>query len=205
MADILREAAGDGRITLEELHERLDGVFAAKTYAELDKFVRDLRPIPYSPNVPASAAESAPAPGKKSSGIGHAVSVAVMSGTTRRGGWVVPADHTAVALMGGVQLDLRHARLTERQVTIRAFALMGGIEVIVPEDAEVIVDGIGIMGGFEDNTHKVLPASDSPGRPATTSHELTRTTTPSGGAPIIRVTGLAFWGGVEVKRRARSS
>ena len=85
-----------------------------------------------------------------------------MSGATRRGAWVVPPDYTAAALMGGIQLDLRDARFSQREVTIRAFALMGGIEIIVPDDINVIVDGVGIMGGFDDNANH---AEASPGQP----------------------------------------
>ena len=42
VAEVLRDAAGDGRLTLDELQERLDGVYSARTYAELERFTRDL-------------------------------------------------------------------------------------------------------------------------------------------------------------------
>ena len=38
----LRRAAGEGRIVAEELEERLEAVFAARTYGELDAVVADL-------------------------------------------------------------------------------------------------------------------------------------------------------------------
>jgi hypothetical protein len=81
--------------------------------------------------------------------------------------------------MGGGELDLREARFTQREVRIWALALMGGVSVIVPEDAEVHVTGIGIMGGFE-------PGAAGTGGP---------------GAPRITVTGLALMGGVDVRRK----
>jgi Domain of unknown function (DUF1707)/Cell wall-active antibiotics response 4TMS YvqF len=180
VAEVLRDAAGDGRLTLDELKDRLDGVFGARTYAELERYTRDL---------PAAGSAPTPAPVRPQGAhprIGgsarHSFSVAIMSGATRRGAWVVPRDYTAVAMMGGVQLDLRDARFSQREVTIRAFALMGGIEIIVPDDIAVVVDGVGIMGGFDDNTgHREA----SPGQ------------------PVLRVTGLAFWGGIEVKQKRR--
>ena len=92
---------------------------------------------------------------------------------------MVPERFTAVAFWGGGQLDLREAKFAAPQVTIQAWAVMGGIEIIVPEDAEVHVNGIGIMGGFD---HKASGA----GAP---------------GGPRIIVTGLAFWGGVSVERK----
>ncbi len=183
VAEVLRDAAGDGRLTLDELHERLDGVFEARTYAELERFTRDLPAPGASPST-----NLGPRPGGPDPRIGgtahHSFSIAVMSGATRRGGWVVPSAYTAVALMGGVQLDLRDARFSQREVTIRAFAFMGGIEVIVPEDVHVIVDGVGIMGGFDESS------SHAEAKP---------------GQPVVRVTGLAFWGGVDVKRKRRKN
>src|SRR5882724_4202114 len=42
VADQLREAAGHGRLTLDELEERLELTYASKTYAELEPLTRDL-------------------------------------------------------------------------------------------------------------------------------------------------------------------
>src|SRR5262249_58120637 len=66
-------------------------------------------------------------------------SIAIMSGGRRRGRWVVPRTYVAGALMGGVELDLREAQFSEPEVTIHAYTLMGGIEIIVPEDVDVDV------------------------------------------------------------------
>jgi len=42
----LREHYADGRLTLDELNERLDHTFAAKTTADLDAVMRDLPHVP---------------------------------------------------------------------------------------------------------------------------------------------------------------
>ncbi|MFI5826063.1 DUF1707 domain-containing protein [Streptomyces sp. NPDC051578] len=42
VAEQLRVAAGEGRLGLAELEERLDRTYAAKTYGELDVLVADL-------------------------------------------------------------------------------------------------------------------------------------------------------------------
>lgn len=65
------------------------------------------------------------------------------------GNVLAPPAYVAFAMMGGVHLDLRHARFSGPAATIHAYALMGGIEIIVPEDIEVDVAGIGFMGGFD--------------------------------------------------------
>src|SRR3954453_17207520 len=172
VASILREAAGDGRLDLQELDERLAALYAAKTYGDLEPVTRDLPAIAVTPAV---ASTGRVVGGTPTSTVG----IGIMSGFERKGPWVVPEAFTAVAFWGGGQLDLREARFSAPQVTIRAWAVMGGIEIIVPEDAEVHVSGIGIMGGFDHRASGV-------GAP---------------GGPRIIVTGLAFWGGVSVQRK----
>jgi hypothetical protein len=81
--------------------------------------------------------------------------------------------------MGGGEIDLRDARFSEREVTIHIVAIMGGCEVIVPEDATVYVTGIGILGAFE--------------------HTESGGGSPDG--PVITINGVAFMGGVDVKRK----
>lgn len=109
----------------------------------------------------------------------HSGAVAIMSGFSRKGPWIPPRVFTCLAFWGGGTIDLRDARFAREELTIRAFAIMGGVSVIVPEDAEVHVTGVGIMGGFDEG-------NIGAGRP--------------GGARVT-ITGLAFWGGVGVERR----
>ena len=178
VANTLREAAGDGRLTMEELDERLDAVYAAKTYAELEPITRDL---------PATGTAHAPVPAQSSavqdSRIGGVASsegaFAILGGFSRKGDWVVPKDFTAFALMGGGEIDFREARFAEPVVTIHVIAIMGGIEITVPEDVTVRVTGIGIMGGFDHGASG----------------------TGASGGPTIVINGLALMGGVEVRRR----
>lgn len=181
VARVLQQAHGEGRLDLHELDERLAAVYASKTYGDLVPLTADLGvpapavlPVPVQHHAPASRIGGTP---------GSAVSFAFWSGVERRGEWVVPPTHAATAIMGGVVLDLTQARFTQHETTINAYALMGGVEIIVPEDVTVRVDGVGFMGAFEDSTHKGAP------------------TIPGG--PVVRVTGFAMMGGVEVKRPKR--
>ena len=176
VADVIRQAAGDGRLTMEELDERLDAVYAAKTYAELEPITQDL-PNASAPPVPAPAATADPA--RFGGQPGSSAAIAIMGGFERKGDWVVPREFSAFAFMGGGEIDLRDARYATRTATIHAITFMGGIEITVPEDANVRVTGIGIMGAFDHQ-------SGGTGEP---------------GGPTIIVNGVAFMGGVEVKRR----
>jgi len=176
-AELLRRAAAEGRISFDELDERIGRAYAAKTFADLEALTSDLpgpgvrAPAPAAPRYqPAEVPAGTPAP---------SFSVAILSGAQRAGPWLVPPSYTAVAVLGGVELDLRHARFTAAEVTIRAFALLGSVSITVPEDMDVDVSGIGFMGAFD---HR----ASGPGAP---------------GAPRLRVVGFALMGGVEVQRR----
>jgi hypothetical protein len=92
----------------------------------------------------------------------------------------VPRKYKAFAFWGGVQLDLRDAFFSEPETVINASAIMAGIEIIVPEDVVVHVEGIGIMGGYDEKPPSRLPPP---------------------GAPVLRVTGIAFWAGVGIIRK----
>jgi len=173
-ANVLREAAGHGRITMIELDERLELAYAAKTYADLAAVTRDLPGPAQAPGAvqPAMAGRIGGTPRST-------FSVAILSGARRTGRWVVPRTYVGVAVMGGIELDLREAQFAEPEVTIHAYALMGGIEITVPEDVDVDVSGFALMGGFDHN-------ASGPGAP---------------GAPRVRIIGFALMGGVDVKRK----
>ena len=87
IANVLREAAGDGRLTMAELDERLDAVYAAKTYAELEPITHDL---------PATGAEYTPAvsplatadPARFGAQGTSAGAFAILGGFSRKGNWV---------------------------------------------------------------------------------------------------------------------
>jgi len=105
-------------------------------------------------------------------------SVAIMGGCDRRGRWRPAARSVALAIMGGVGIDLRDATIEHDEIVITAFAVMGGIDVIVPEGVEVQLGGFAIMGG---NDHV---AGSAPVRP---------------GTPVVHVRAYSLMGGVDVR------
>ncbi|WP_230993302.1 DUF1707 SHOCT-like domain-containing protein [Streptomyces endocoffeicus] len=181
IAEVLREAVAEGRLDMEEFDERLGAAYAARTHGELEPLVRDLP-------VPGGAAPAPPSPADPTGWaerIGGTPTskwaVAIMGGFQRKGTWTVPRAFTALTVMGGGEIDLREARFEDRDVVIRCFALMGGVEIIVPPDLETHVSGIGLMGGFD---HTGSADGDPTG-------------------PRVTVTGLAIFGGVSVERKLR--
>jgi Domain of unknown function (DUF1707)/Cell wall-active antibiotics response 4TMS YvqF len=185
VADRLRTAAGHGRITMDELEERLEATYAARTYGELVPLTADL---PVEDAQPGLA--PAPVPVRSSALVvgeqqrhDRATAVAIMSGANLGGRWIVPRRVRAFAFWGGSVIDLRDARFESGTTVITATAIMGGVQILAPEDVHVRVTGVGIMGGFT----------------GTRSNE----SGPREAAVVVEVRGLAFWGGVNIKHVAR--
>lgn len=182
VASVLNQAMAEGRLSIPELEERLDAVYGSKTLGELEPLTRDLPghqvavPRMATPVVPqAVPASAAPQVGGTAA---SSVAIAIMSGTTRKGPWVMPERLHAVAIMGGIDLDLTECQFAAREVTIVAVAIMGGVDIVVPEGVTVVVDGLGLMGGFDDRAVQQAPP----------------------GSPVVRVVGAAIMGGVDVRR-----
>jgi predicted membrane protein len=108
---------------------------------------------------------------------------AIMGGVTRS---IESQDLTgieATAVMGGVELDLRGAKARDREVVLEVFTMMGGIDLVVPEDWRVVTEATPIMGGIEDKTHAPLDSA----------------------ATTLIVRGFVVMGGVELKNKRRES
>jgi len=181
VAEMLRHAAGEGRIDFEELDERLDAAYAAKTYADLVPITADL-PVPPSAHPTAPSVPVVRRPASLEPASSYSSSVAVMSETKREGAWLVPEQHTAFSLMGSVRLDLREAQFATREVTIYANSIMGEVTIVVNAYTRVVVDGIAIMADFGESRAKV-PAELTPD------------------SPVVRVKGFALMAVVSVQRR----
>jgi hypothetical protein len=134
----LRDAAGEGRLTVEELTERIDAAYAAKTRTELEPLTADL---------PAPAAGSAPARTRVEPGpTAPSPVLGILGGGDRRGRWRVPARLTVVNVLGGADLDLREATLAAPEVEITVWSLLGGSDITVPEGVHVELDGFALLG-----------------------------------------------------------
>jgi len=182
VAEVLRDAAGEGRLELDELEERLEAAYAAKVYADLVPIVVDLPgnglALPTAAT-PARRAAGTPAPGVA---VRHDSSLAIMGGQDRKGVWEIGPTHTAFTMMGGIDLDLREAVFATPEVVINANAVMGGIDIIVNAHTKVVVQGVGIMGGFDQARDRVEPELDD-------------------SSPVVRVKGVALMAGVTVVRK----
>jgi hypothetical protein len=172
VAQLLSDAAAQGRLQMSEYEDRLTKAYAAQTYEELDRLRSDLLGSSVSPR---RGGACKPAPSM--------LLLAIMSAFERRGRWNVPKKLTTVALWGGGVVDLRYADFTSTEVEIRACSIMGGQTILLPPEVNVEINGHGVMGGFD--------------------HDVKGEGTP--GAPTVKISGFALWGGVGVKRKNRKA
>ncbi|MEU3016455.1 DUF1707 domain-containing protein [Nocardiopsis sp. NPDC007018] len=188
VAHLLREALAEGRLDPDEHSDRLDAVYRAKTVGELVPLTEDLPATGASARLPAPSDFRSPRPVYGATRVvdqpatSHSA-IALLGGADRSGNWVVPRRFVTVAAIGGVQLDLREARFTHRETTLWIGTVMGGVGIIVPDDIQVRMHGLPIIGGFgvEGDTPSVVEPD----------------------APIVHIRGIALMGGVGVSYRAR--
>jgi hypothetical protein len=169
----LSEHFARDHLSIDELETRMARVYAATTPAEVDALVDDLPALAVGAPVTLTPDGYAPAPKLRER------LVAIMSGIVRRGLWKIPRRLRVVAIMGGVELDLRQAELPPGVTEISAFVFMGGLDIRVPPGVRLETDGVAIMGAFEDRVHD--PGAAPPD------------------APVVRVTGIAIMGGVDAR------
>ena len=132
VAEQLRVAAGDGRLTAEELDERLETALTARTYGELEVLLTDL---------PASVGPArAPAPVPEAKEL---VELKVVHGTIRRDGpWVAPRRLAVKTTHGHVIVDFTDAVISQPTLDLSVTAVHGNIILIVPPEVIVDVDSV---------------------------------------------------------------
>jgi len=103
--------------------------------------------------------------------------VAVMSGVERKIESTAFRGGEATAVMGSVELDFRGARIEGNEAGLELLVIMGGLELYVPPDWQVVIDAMPVMGAIEDQRKA----------PAAEAHQK------------LRLSGFVMMGGVEIK------
>ncbi|HKT00015.1 MAG TPA: DUF1707 domain-containing protein [Rugosimonospora sp.] len=130
VSERLRKAAGEGRLTLDEFEQRLAGVLAARTFAEVEPYVADLPGGPVLPLAPEYAELRTTAASLK-----------------RRGAWVVARRLQVTAKAGSVKLDFTEALIAHRVVEIDLNVSAGSTTLVVPPGASVDIDSVEMVAG----------------------------------------------------------
>lgn len=173
---LLSEAFAADRLPVEELDRRLALVYRAQQVHELDLLLVD----PARPGV--SLADEHRLVANDAVIPDRGVLLAFMGGFEAKGGWLVPRHLKVWAIMGGGDLDLREARFSPGVTQIDVVAFMGGVDLLLPPGVRMEVTGAGFLGGFAQEAG--IPVEDPY-------------------APVVRVSGAAIAGGVDIKRLAR--
>jgi hypothetical protein len=172
-AELLQQACGDGRLTLEEFTVRVGAVWAAETGADLAKATSGLAAAPV---------------------VGTRQSVekitCVFSENKRHGRWRMPGSVKVVTVFGATELDLREVQTDADIVEIRGRCLFGSVKVIVPEGVEVDVVGSTV---FSSRKLRLAPVPRLPGTPLVRVHVNTyfgevdvHSRGPNSGSPLAR-------------------
>jgi hypothetical protein len=134
VAEELRVAAGDGRLTAEELDERLEVALTARTYAELASVTRDL---------PSAAGTVLGAPAPK-----DVVRIECQSSSVERTGpWLVPHRMEIRVKSGTVTLDFTEAVITQPVLPIDAEVGAGSLRLVIKPGIVVDMDEVAVRSG----------------------------------------------------------
>jgi Domain of unknown function (DUF1707) len=135
VVEVLRVAAGDGRLTAEELDQRLETALTARTLSELAALTTDL---PASPGYRPVAAPEAK----------DLVRIECGSGSAKRdGAWVVPRRMEVRVSSGAVRLDFSQAVITEPVLRLDADVTSGHLLLVTRPGVIVDADDVAINSG----------------------------------------------------------
>jgi hypothetical protein len=143
VVEVLRVAAGDGRLTAEELDQRLEAALTARTYAELAVLTTDLPGL-----AEPAAGAPAPAPSAAFPEPKDVARIECGSGSTKRDGrWVVPRRMDVRVSSGAVKLDFTEAIISQPSLQIGAEVRSGQLILITKPGIAVDADEVEIRGG----------------------------------------------------------
>ncbi len=172
-AERLRAAGAEGRLTVEELEQRVSVALAARTRPELEALLADLGETG-GLDVPAAGDQAALARRPQTR-----MTISIMGGTRRSGVWRPARNGLVLDVMGGSRVDLTDAELVHPVTNLRVISIMGGAHIRVPEGVEVHVAKLGIMGGTDVRLGDERPPP---------------------GAPVVTLRLLSIMGMISVRR-----
>jgi hypothetical protein len=140
--DQLREAAAEGRLTMEELTDRIEIAAHAVMRSELERLTADLPAPAANANLPVLDTRER-----------------AMGDVTRSGTWLVPQHSEFRSWTGNIKLDLRQATISSREIVIDAFTPFGNIDLLVPEGVAVEVRAEKRMGSLKQQATAATPGA----------------------------------------------
>ena len=136
VVEMLRVSAGDGRLTAEELDERLERAMTARTYGELARLVADL---------PATGSVASPATAPQAKDV---VRIDTRSGHVKRvERWLVPQRMEVKVTSGHVLLDFTRAVITHPSLRLDIDVRSGAVKLMTRPGIVVDADDVTIRSG----------------------------------------------------------
>jgi hypothetical protein len=190
VADVLRDAAGEGRLSYTELEDRLETLYSAKTYGELVEIASDL---PNGPTLAAGTAAVAPigqaGPGPGPGMTVHAPVINVfLSDQKRIGNWLAPQRQEVNAVLGDVTLDYTEAQVPYAEVYIDVKSILADVKIRVPRNAIVHLDSNPILGSVTEQDSALGAVEE-----------------PQSAPKVFHIRGTAILGEIKIKRGPRLS
>ncbi|GAA1605331.1 DUF1707 domain-containing protein [Kribbella sancticallisti] len=183
VADVLREAAGEGRLSYTELEDRLETLYAAKTYGELVEIAADL---PNGPTAPTSA--TAPVGHQSLNQVAPVINV-FLSDSKRMGNWLAPQRQEVHAVLGDVTLDYTEAQMQYDEYFIDVKSILADVKIRVPQNAIVHLDSNPILGSVSEQEAGIGGVVQPDQTPV----------------KVFHIRGTAILGDIKVKRGPRLS
>ncbi|HUB42219.1 MAG TPA: DUF1707 domain-containing protein [Streptosporangiaceae bacterium] len=142
VVELLRVAAGDGRLTAEELDERLEAALTARTYSELAVLTTDL------PAAPSALGLAGQAVGLGREGAKELVKIDCGSGSAKRDGqWQVPQRMAVNVASGSVKLDLTRAVISSPALQLDIDVHSGSLLLVTRPGIVVDTDDVAVRSG----------------------------------------------------------
>jgi hypothetical protein len=191
VAELLRESAGEGRLSYAELEDRLEGVYGAKTYGELVQLTTDLPNGLLPPNAPSATPQYAGQPSQAPQYTGETVPVinVFLSDSKRTGAWIAPQRQEVNAVLGDVTLDFTEAQMAHDVMYIEVKSILADVKIRVPQNAIVHLDSNPILGSVSEQEAGFGGVVEPSTTPPKTFH----------------IRGTAILGDIKVKRGPRLS
>src|SRR5450755_234814 len=180
-ADLLRQAMASGRLTVDELDDRMRLVLGAQTRTELERLVGDVT-VPADDRHPLAGGSARPGatsvPVRPGGNSTHRI-MSILSSSERKGRWRLGADCSVVSVLGAGELDLRDVELEARHVELRVLSVLGSAELTLPAGLNVEISEMAILG---DNAIDIGDEEPDPG------------------GPVVHLRLLSVLGSIEVSR-----
>jgi Domain of unknown function (DUF1707) len=147
----LRDAAGEGRLNLDELADRAGAAYSATMRSELALLVADLPSVTTPPAVRAHLA------------VKPRTFYGILGGDKLGGALQLGSSCRVINVLGGVDLDLTQVTLRDGMPTIHIISVLGGSTIRIPHGVQLERSGFSLLGG--DTVEPDMDGPPAPGAP----------------------------------------